>query len=978
MLLSLVFIGTTLTQSGNQLVNQTKLNFVQNSTKLFRGIELSVLDLYADSLQESSFESILIEEPGLNWTAAKLVTPERGIVYWLRTQLVGNDQFRGKQIFHLGQEMGNDLHAYDHIDIYTKNQKGKTNHIKTGRLVKKEDKPIAFWLNLIPLDIQEQDTVDVYIRLEGFNLNYPLQRFKLWHLDYQYLFSRQLSATTKSSVFYGILGIQILFFVFLYLIEKERIYVYFSIFGLGFFLSRAFSEFNFSSLVPFPSLIPYNEMIYHSSVYINVLGGVLFVSKYLNMPRDGWFMKRIVPMYLIMTLIAYLRFMFRYSFSDEGTYPTLLTPAFYTFSALLLGIYMIIKAPTSKATSRRLLLIAIIPIIIGSALTIFFNEGWLPTYFNAMLIDDIMKIAVVLFLVTLALIVGYRSNLLKAEKNEVIQENLKAQQTIFEKQLRTEKLEELDQLKTKLYTNITHEFRTPLTVILGVNNELLETSKALNIPESKKEAFFHNQHLIQRNSENLLTLVNQLLDLSKADNQELSLDFIQGDILPFLNYLTESFFSKAKEKNIRLVFYTELDSLVMDYDEQQMQHIIYNLLSNALKFTEGNGKIVVHASILGTEAKHHLQLKVSDNGIGIAPEKLPYIFDRFYQVDDSHTRQNDGSGIGLSLTKEIINFMDGEITVKSKKGEGTVFTVRLPITNNATSQTEPRFLPKVNQIEIQSLTDSKQNQSSILNNDLNPSENKPRILIVEDNNDVSDYLKQILLTTYHISQASNGELGISKAFDIVPDLIICDVMMPIKDGYELTQILKEDTRTSHIPIILLTAKATQVDKLQGLKQGADAYLYKPFNKEELLIRVERLLANREALRHFYISTFSGDLSENRPQSVHREEKEEQFLLQLKQFIEDDLQNERLNAAYLSAKIGVSQSQLYKKLKALIGETPNTLIRNIRLQKSLTLLQDTELNISEIAYELGFSNPSYFSKSFHKKYGKSPIVFRKDS
>ena len=968
LLISFICGGKLLAQKSDVEFYYGTAQFELNETKLFSGTQVNSVGVYVDTTGSLTFSDIVSYTK--DWQKAEEVVPQRDIVYWLHSRMLGSEQFKGKQVFHVGQELGNDLHAYDFIDFYTINQNGESSHARTGKLIKQADKPIQFWANLNKLEIQDNDTLDVFIRLEGFNLNYSLEHFKVWHLDYDTLLSTQISAAIKSSVFYGILGIQILFFIFLFLIEKERIYFYFSLFGSGLFLSRAFSEFNFSSFVPFPSLIPYNEILFHSSVYISLLGGILFVSKYLNIPKDGLFMRRVVPVYLVLTLIAYGRFLFRYSFTDEGTYPPLLTPAYYTLSALLLGIYMFVTAPKSKITSRLLLLIAIIPIIIGTFLTITFNEGWLPNFFNASLVDDIMKLAVIFLVVTLALIVGYRSNLLKSEKNEVIQENLKAQQTIFENQMRTEQLEEMDQLKTRLYTNITHEFRTPLTVIMGINNELLETNQKLNIAETKKDKIFQNQQLIQRNSQNLLNLVNQLLGLSKADNQQLELQLVQGDIIPFLNYLTESFYSKAKEKNIRLVFYTELRNLIMDYDEQKMQHIVYNLLSNALKFTAENGKIVMHASLMEGGDDKALQIKVSDTGIGISQEKLPHIFDRFYQVDDSQTRHHEGSGIGLSLTKEIVKLMDGQISVESMKEEGTVFTVLLPVKTTAAIQTKPKdyHLPKT-------LASS---DKELLSNEIKvlAFDDKPSVLIVEDNKDVSNYLKQILENTYQITEVINGEVGISTAIETIPDLIISDVMMPIKDGYQLTETLKKDRRTSHIPIILLTAKATQGDKVEGLKQGADAYLHKPFDKEELLIRVQRLLENRLALRKHYTAKYSSDPTEKQSQLPKHEEREEQFLDQLNEIILKDIKNSRLNLDCLSKKLGISQSQLYRKLKALTGDTPNTFIRNIRLHKSLLLLQETELNISEIGYEVGFTNPSYFSKSFNKKYGKSPLYYRK--
>ncbi len=972
---------TSFTQSTDQAYYQYSSPFEASETKLFRGALVEATSIYVDSSQYLSIEDIILKNYEMSWQSPDQIRPSRDANYWIKTKMIANQSFKGRHVFHIGESLGNDLHTFDYITTYAFSGNGQQMQYQVGRLVPLDKRPIRFWANLLPIDLTLGDTITVYLKLEGLNLSYPPESIHLWHVDMKDAFSTQIYLATKSALFYGILGIQILFFLFLFLIEREKIYVYFSVFGLGLFLTRAFSEFNFSSFVPLPSLAIHNEIIFHSSVYLGILGGILFVSKYLEIPSDSQFIRRFVPIYLMVTLISYLRFLFRYSFSESGSYPVLLTPAFYTLFALVLGIYMILTSPLSDKKSKLLLLLSIIPIIIGSIMTILYNEGLLPDFINALHVDDVMKIAVILLVVTLSLTVGYRSKSLKEEKNAAIQENLKAKQTIFEKQLRAEKLEEMDDLKTKLYTNITHEFRTPLTVIMGINDELTDSTKQLSLPADKKEKFLQNQQIIYRNSENLLTLVNQLLDLSKSDGQQLELRLIQDDIISYLNYLTESFFSKAKEKNVRLVFYSELSSLIMDYDEQKIQHVAYNLLSNAIKFTPENGKIVMHAAQTEREDQSCLQLVVKDNGIGIASDHLPHIFDRFYQVDDSHTRHVDGSGIGLSLTKEMVRLMKGTIIVESQLAVGTTFTIHIPITNQAKrapSQSSIRLTQRHHEASFES--------SDLATETINPADEKPILLIAEDNRDVFSYLKMVLGQTYQIIEAINGEQGITKALKYVPDLIISDVMMPIKDGYELTSVLKEDTRTSHIPIILLTAKASEIDRLAGLKIGADAYLSKPFNKEELLIRIDQLLEVRNRLRNHY-STLNASVNERhvtaaektespQPESAKTHVREEEFLQYLQKIILKNIKNENLSADYLAQESGISQSQLYRKIKALTGLSINNYISKFRLQKSLELLQNTEKDIAEIAYEVGFSSPSYYSRSFHKFYKKSPLSVKK--
>ena len=945
--------------------------FVENETGLFKGVEVTLFLIYTDTTQTTEITDILTSTSDLKWEPADVIKPKRDNVYWLKTRMAGHPAFDGRQVLHVADRLGNDLHAYNYIDSYVIDKYGNQTTQQVGIQIPPEDRPIEFWANYIQIEVPSNDTLDVYIRLKGLNLYYPLESIKLWHLDFDSVLSKQIYIAKKSFLFYGVLGIQIMFFILLYFIEREKIYISFSIFGAGLFLTRAFAMFNFSSLVPFPSLIPYNTLLHHSSVYLTISGGLLFISEFLSIPRDGKFMKRVIPLYLLMTLIAYLRFIFRYSFSDTGSYPALLTPAAYTNMALLLGIYMICTAPSSSKNSKLFLLLAIMPIVIGTILTTTYNEGWLTGYVNAMFIDDFMKGAVVSLIFTLALTVGYRSQASKLEKESAIKENIKAQQIIFEKQMRTEKLEEMDAIKTRLYTNITHEFRTPLTVIMGINDELTETTRSLNLPEDKKNNIIQNQQLIHRNSENLLSLVNQFLDLSKSESEQLDLKLIHGDIIVYLNYLVESFLSQANDKNIRLVFYSEIPFLLMDYDEIKIQHVVYNLLSNALKFTTEHGKIVMHAAKINQSL---LQLKIKDDGIGIPANELNYIFDRFYQVDNLNSRNVDGSGIGLSLTKDIIQLMGGEINVESTEGEGSTFTIIIPITNEAAIVDVVR--PTMN-----ILPESEEKNRSV---QAIPSkaEDKPILLIVEDNRDVINYLVQVLGQSYHVIEAINGVQGIDKAIEIIPDLIISDVMMPVKDGYELTRVLKKDQRTSHIPIILLTAKAAKKNKLEGLKIGADAYLSKPFNKEELLIRINKLLEIRNVLRAKYVTMYSSvDGSTTIAQSAtiqapEDQSKEEQFLATLRDIVIKEIKNDSLNSYYLSNQISISQSQLYRKIKALTGETPTTFIRDIRLKKSLSLLHSDEYNISQVAYEVGFSNPSYYSRAFQKKYGKSPRQYRK--
>lgn len=529
------------------------------------------------------------------------------------------------------------------------------------------------------------------------------------------------------------------------------------------------------------------------------------------------------------------------------------------------------------------------------------------------------------------------------------------------------RLKEINVLKTRLYTNITHEFRTPLTVIMGMTD---------NIKGHKKE-----KNLIQRNSGNLMNLINQMLDLSKVESGHLKTVWIQSDIIFYLNYLKESFYSLAEEKEIQLSFESEISELVMDYDEIKIQHIINNLLSNALKFTPIGGMVKLHVQQQNILHQDVLVLQVIDNGIGISREQLPYVFDRFYQVDNSNTRIGEGTGIGLTLTKEMVKLMKGKIEVESDLGKGTKFTIQIPILKRKDTPQIGNSIQGLNPSKEQNKNETTEafSNSNILSKTINETQDdRPILLIIEDNLDVIAYIKSILEKEYQIETANDGQAGIDKAVAIIPDIIISDVMMPLKDGYEVCETLKTDERTSHIPIIMLTAKATQQDRLTGLKTGADAYLMKPFNKEELFIRLERLIELRKVLQSRYLTKIDvqKDLSSDIQIQAKEPTLDDLFLQKILDVIHSKIEDSNLGITDLCNAVHLSQTQVFRKLKALTGLSPMRYVLKIRLHKAKKLLQSTALNVSEIAYDLGFTDPNYFSRAFSKEFGAPPSSLRK--
>lgn len=516
------------------------------------------------------------------------------------------------------------------------------------------------------------------------------------------------------------------------------------------------------------------------------------------------------------------------------------------------------------------------------------------------------------------------------------------------------RLKEINQLKNILFTNITHEFRTPLTVIKGMTGSIRS-----NLENKHLDDLENSLEMIDRNSDGLLHLVNEMLDLAKIESGKMELQLEQSDIIPFIKYLCESFNSLAEENQVSLTIYSEIDTLIMDFDANKLTSVISNLLSNATKFTPEYGKIIVHIKEIKQKEKNYLFIKIKDSGIGISNEELPYIFNRFYQADATTIRKNEGAGIGLALTKELVEVMNGTIKVKSTLNKGSAFSIMLPVTRKS---------PVSKNIEINNLSHSYLSHSSSIHTEqtLEINSELPLVLIIEDNMDVAFYLKTCLLNKYETIHAVNGIIGIEMALEKIPDIIICDVMMPGKDGFEVCATLKSDERSDHIPIIILTAKVTIEDRLTGLSHGADAYLAKPFNKEELFTRLDQLVILRKKLISKIHKDGFNTLLKNRTKNPKL-----QFLQKVVKIIHENIDNAKFGSAYLAKNLLISDSQIYRKIKAITGKSTAVFIRSIRLKYAKELLSNTDKTVSEVAYEAGFNDPSWFSRTYKDEFGVSP-------
>jgi signal transduction histidine kinase/DNA-binding response OmpR family regulator len=539
----------------------------------------------------------------------------------------------------------------------------------------------------------------------------------------------------------------------------------------------------------------------------------------------------------------------------------------------------------------------------------------------------------------------------------------------------TQQLQELDGVKSHFFANISHEFRTPLTLIL---NTILDKLSILNHTPGQAQVAVGESELqvMSRNAKRLLQLINQLLDLSKIESGKMELQLQNGDLKRLLQVVSASFSSLSEHEHIHLGLHLPDEPLLCQYDEDKLEKILYNLLSNAFKFTHKGGEVSLIAKLIGEGLPSStVQIIVRDNGPGIPREELPHIFNRFYQGKQYYS-DAQGTGIGLSLTKELAELHGGRVWAESELGKGTAFIVELPlmytmsdplqtVIKKEQSHTLTTQLP-----EIEILPEQPQTETlplTIHQNDL------PVVLVVEDNEDLRAYIRLHLQTRYRIEECENGSQGLTIAQEIIPDLIISDWMMPQMNGIELCGHLKKDSRTSHIPVILLTALANQDAKLKGLETGADEYLTKPFSTEELDKRIFNLIENRRKLREY----FSREIRLEPTQQVVTSA-EEKFLKRVMQIVEEKMADSEFSVDELSREVGLSRVHLHRKLKALTGESASDFIRMMRLKRAAQLLEARAGNIAEIAYQVGFNTLSYFSKCFKEQFGVLPNEYIRKS
>jgi signal transduction histidine kinase/CheY-like chemotaxis protein/AraC-like DNA-binding protein len=673
------------------------------------------------------------------------------------------------------------------------------------------------------------------------------------------------------------------------------------------------------------------------------------------------------PFFEVETDIQYRTFLegYKEEWSGWNSEPqkeyTNLDPGRYTFRVQARNVY---RRPGSEAVFRFRILRP------------WYSEWWaFSIYF------------LVLFLL-LFRIVKWRSGKLEREKqklehtvkertNEIEEKNEQLESQTLQLKEQAEKLEEMDKVKSRFFANISHEFRTPLTLIMGPLEQMLFDTH--DHKEQKK------LHLMLRNSQRLLTLINQLLELSKFESGKMKLQACRQNIIPFLKGIAASFEPVIAKNELDLTFRADREDITLYFDPGKLEEVFFNLLSNAAKFTPPGGDITITVTVnpAGEEdfPSGSLDLSVRDTGPGIPREQLAHIFDRFYQSDITFEHHTKGSGIGLAIAREIVELHQGTIDVHSSEGKGTEFIIRLPmgkehLENHQVVDVPVIPSPRVSRAAIPAepeLTSAPGAETEIpaADRDLQlMKQEKNIILVVEDNADARDYIRGSLEPTYTVVKADDGRKGVRKAQEIIPDLIISDVMMPEIDGFELCRRLKSDVKTSHIPIVLLTARASEENILQGLETGADDYIIKPFSTRILCARIKNLIDLRRDMQ----LTLDREMS-LQPTKMSVSTIDKKFLKKLKEVIKENIDDPDFNIEQMCKKMNMSQPTLYRKIHALTGESPTEFIRSYRLKRGAELLKNNFGTVLEVAFEVGFSSAAYFTKCFKDKFHQLPSTFQ---
>lgn len=515
------------------------------------------------------------------------------------------------------------------------------------------------------------------------------------------------------------------------------------------------------------------------------------------------------------------------------------------------------------------------------------------------------------------------------------------------------KNEEINNMKFRFFTNVSHELRTPLTLIISPLEGMLK--------ETTDELQSTRLQLMYRNAQRLLHLVNQLLDFRKGEMSTHQLSLSEGDIISYVHSVCNSFLLMADKKHIQFSFFSGIDTFSMAFDADKVGKIVMNLLSNAFKFTPEGGRVTVMIEHV-TGTPDTLEIKIADTGIGISDVDKEHIFDRFYQADHKGVEETTGNGIGLSLVRDFVTLHEGEVKVFDNIGTGSVFVIQFPVKHVETQVQLPEETGmSVGDEEDREMKEEVREETG--------RKDFPLLLVVDDNEDFRIFMRYSLELQYRVKLAVNGNEAWEMMQEELPDLVISDVMMPQMDGNELCRLIKQDKRIAHIPVILLTARQNTEAKLEGLQTGADDYVTKPFNMTILVLRIRKLI---ELSRYHRVTQGMIDPA---PSEIVITSLDEKLIEKAIKYVEDNMSRTELSVEELSRELGMSRVHLYKKLLQITGKTPIEFIRVIRLKRAAQLLRESQLHVSEVAFEVGFNNPKYFSRYFKDEFGVLPSVYQ---
>jgi signal transduction histidine kinase/DNA-binding response OmpR family regulator len=884
-------------------------------------------------------------------------------VYWGKIQL--ENRMSGEAVH--SEWVLNFTNTFTHITLFKLTENGVWIPEVNGTFVPAHQKKFAptrygTWFKL---QLPPGEVVTLYFRGESERTTLP-PSFNTYVQPLSVYYDKLVYTKTGNALFTGFILMMLIYSLIKFFIVRDRSYLYYSGYLLMVVVYTAYTSDDIEDWIG--SFVFSDHPAYYNlfkiSIYIGLMCWLGFIRSFLDLehllPKWDRYFKYLIRLG-VPSMVFFVFLSFRYNFSyivDDRL------SMFYIAVVTLSGLLFIYPLFRSKDPKGYFIAAGIAAITIGLMLT-FASRVALTSYTVFYL-----KVCTIIEILIFSIGLAFRHKKQVEEKQQAdfaLRESRLHQE---KNQMEADRLREMDDFKSRFFTNITHEFRTPLTIILGMAEQLSKDET-----DEQKTGMLG---LVKRNGESLLRLVNQILDLAKLESKTLKINYVQGDVLTYLKYIAESLHSLANAQNVMLRVESDHPKIVMDYDPERFLQIIHNLLSNAIKFTPSGGKVVLQADLQG----QWLHVSVKDSGAGIPEDELPHLFERFFQAkNQEHAKAGpigaSGSGIGLSLTSELVRAMGGEIFVESEVGAGSTFWVKLPVTNSR-AFVEKAPSTKLDGIDISLKPLPVRSALGPQNEDTSI----PQILLIEDNSDVVEYLTVCLSSplaggrevTCRLDFAYNGEAGIEKALETVPDLIVSDVMMPIKDGFEVLETLKNDERTSHIPIILLTAKADVESRLRGLRRGADAYLAKPFHQEELMVTVDNLLELRRKLQEKYGKLENGE-GLNFPISQfpisNPPDPEDAFLQKLRSVVEANLSDTEFEMPQLERALAMSRSQIYRKVKALTGKSPSLFIRSIRLHHGRRLLQTTDLTVSEIAYEVGYSGLNNFSDAFLEEFGERP-------